>query len=698
MAHVKRKIVLTKETTYTKIQKRPRTKTCRKKNKNSTTTLLEELASETVSYSQVEAKFSQKENEEREKEKNEVDDDGERAEEAEEEEGNKKNEEDKGKQTRPNATGVSIMRSAMGKPFDTFRVTLKQNGLEDFFRNSYFGHFLDLSENNNARFQMTMVYELLKRRFIFQNPEKKDKVLINYCDMPLFFGRREFNIVSGLKRHPPFEPVPEFIVKKEPRRRKKREKEETRQSTEEQDLVSLVGTSFKNPDLIYLLNDIEAFNNYYWGHERFELNVKYLLKPLGPKTNNLFGFPWAFMAWAFEVIPHLTHQVNAEEEISSKILRWLRSKTKIAKNISDLYNHPHDVVVHPWLVPTKKELQMLYLITLGLVETLFDPVVDRVKMELAGARTIKRDRVGLMVVVLMLMLMLMLVLDKTKGQPLVEDALAFSTVNEFKNKRGVKVIPSKNVQHPYTPQAKRRKISFIKAIQNLKKKIFGELPMAVGEKVLEFKHVNVYKRVTITEKNKLVDLTRAKELRAQYVMHFFSGKDFRIMTSMDIWWEDCCVDEILSLMRERHVRYPEYYDSTDRILDLNFYSKFKLRYDKMSDEATIVGGRSFTRLINEFEWDENMINYVRVIRPYLGGMDWIGAKRLLVVMNINKTHFVTLEILLHEGRMNVYYCLLMGMKHAKFFTFIQHVFELLPKLLKQSGIMKHLPDKFLNEP
>ncbi|KAH0709738.1 hypothetical protein KY290_011145 [Solanum tuberosum] len=66
-------------------------------------------------------------------------------------------------------------------------------------------------------------------------------------------------------------------------------------------------------------------------------------------------------------------------------------------------------------------------------------------------------------------------------------------------------------------------------------------------------------------------------------------------------------------------------------------------------------------------------------------------------MNLNKTHFVTLEILLHEGLMNVYDCLLMGMEHSKFFTFIQHVFELLQKLLKQSGIMKHLPDKFLNE-
>ncbi|KAH0661640.1 hypothetical protein KY284_026571 [Solanum tuberosum] len=277
-----KKNCINKKTTDTKIQKRPRTRTCRKKNENSTTTLLEELASETVSSSQVEAKFSQKEYEEREKEKNKVDDDGERAEEVEEEEGNKKEvEEDKGKQKeveeeegknkevvegeeekinevdedkgkqkeveedgiktinahtfpvhlQPNATGDSIMRSAMGKPFDTFRIS-------------------------------RMVWK-----------------------------------------------------------------------------------------------DIEAFNNYPWGHESFELTVKYLLKPLGPKTNNLFGFPWAFMAWTFEAIPHLTHQVNAEEEISSpRILRWLRSKTKISKNIPDLYNPPHDAVAHPWLVPTEKEL------------------------------------------------------------------------------------------------------------------------------------------------------------------------------------------------------------------------------------------------------------------------------------------------------------------------------------------------------
>ncbi|KAH0653126.1 hypothetical protein KY290_031413 [Solanum tuberosum] len=258
------------------------------------------------------------------KKKNEVEDDKGKNKEADEEEEEKKNEVED--------DGIKIVNS------HTFHVHLQPNATGDsIMRKSCFGHFLDLPEKNNARFQMTMVYELLKRRFIFQNPEKKDDVLINYCGMSLFFGRREFAIVSGLKCHPPSEPIPEFI------------------------------------------------------------------------------------AWPFEAIPHLTHQVTAEEEISSpRILRWLRAKN--VENPPDLFNPPHDAayvatdgssvaadapyvatdassVVYLWIVPTKKELQMPYLITLGLVETLFDPVVDRVKMELAGARTIKRDKVDNLLVI-----------------------------------------------------------------------------------------------------------------------------------------------------------------------------------------------------------------------------------------------------------------------------------------------------------
>ena len=52
-------------------------------------------------------------------------------------------------------------------------------------------------------------------------------------------------------------------------------------------------------------------------------------------------------------------------------------------------------------------------------------------------------------------------------------------VNEFKNKRGVKGIVSKNVRNAYTPKAKREKKSFVKAMQNLKRKMFGEIPRVV---------------------------------------------------------------------------------------------------------------------------------------------------------------------------------------------------------------------------
>ena len=64
----------------------------------------------------------------------------------------------------------------------------------------------------------------------------------------VFFSKREFVIVTGLKCYPSLEPVPEYIVKNEPQRRKKGVKEKLRQqslSTKERDLMSLVGTSFK---------------------------------------------------------------------------------------------------------------------------------------------------------------------------------------------------------------------------------------------------------------------------------------------------------------------------------------------------------------------------------------------------------------------------------------------------------------------
>ncbi|KAF3641008.1 putative protein EIN4-like [Capsicum annuum] len=95
--------------------------------------------------------------------------------------------------------------------------------------------------------------------------------------------------------------------------------------------------------LINLFEDLEAFNNYPWGYENFKMTVEYLLTLLTPKTVNLYGFPWAFMPWAFEVIPYLRQQVNYQEEVSCpRILRWLSAKINKNAKFLDLFNPPKE--------------------------------------------------------------------------------------------------------------------------------------------------------------------------------------------------------------------------------------------------------------------------------------------------------------------------------------------------------------------
>ncbi|KAF3620372.1 hypothetical protein FXO38_32392 [Capsicum annuum] len=224
---------------------------------------------------------------------------------------------------------------------------------------------------------IVMEYELLKRRFMYENKDKMDEVWINYCGMPVCFGKKEFAIVTGLKCYPPSQVIPILTQKKVPRTPKKGKDK----SCNCDDLVSIVGPSFKNKNLIELLKgkglskkhkqslclvwfvhnilwvrdinnntslgliklseDIEAFNSYPWGYESFKMTIKYLLTLLAPKTVNLYGFPWVFM------------------------------------------------IMHPSLVPTNRELKMPIFLTLRSVQTLSDPkVFDRIKMELVGATTI----------------------------------------------------------------------------------------------------------------------------------------------------------------------------------------------------------------------------------------------------------------------------------------------------------------------
>ncbi|PHU16114.1 hypothetical protein BC332_17319 [Capsicum chinense] len=185
----------------------------------------------------------------------------------------------------------------------------------------------------------------------------------------------------------PSQVIPTLTKKKAPRTPKK----EKGKSSDRDDLVSIVGPSFKNKNLIEALKgkgiskkhkqslclvwfvhnvlwardvnnnislglinlseDLEAFNNYPWGYKSFKMTVEYLLTPLTPKTVNLYGFPWAFMAWAFEAIPYLRQQVNYQEEVSCPgILRWLSAKTDKNAKFLNLFNPPKEAAKHDGVI------------------------------------------------------------------------------------------------------------------------------------------------------------------------------------------------------------------------------------------------------------------------------------------------------------------------------------------------------------
>ncbi|KAF3621924.1 hypothetical protein FXO37_32539 [Capsicum annuum] len=148
-------------------------------------------------------------------------------------------------------TGDFVVKPAMEKSFDAFRNILREQKLDAYFMESCFGQYLDLSKDNNTHFQIKMVYDLLKYRFIYENKDKMDEVWINYCGMPVCFGWKEFAIVTGLKCYPPFpsQVIPTLTQKKAPRTPKKCKGK----SSDRDDLVSIVGPNFKNKNLIEAL-------------------------------------------------------------------------------------------------------------------------------------------------------------------------------------------------------------------------------------------------------------------------------------------------------------------------------------------------------------------------------------------------------------------------------------------------------------
>ncbi|PHU24974.1 hypothetical protein BC332_03306 [Capsicum chinense] len=209
-------------------------------------------------------------------------------------------------------TGDFVVKSPMEKSFDAFRKIPREQKLNAYFRDNCFGKYLDLPEDNNARFQIKMVYELFKRRFMYENKDKMHEVWINYCGMPICFGWKEFVIVIGLKCYPPSQVIPILTLKKAPCIPKK----DKGKSCDRDDLMYIVGPSFKNKNLIEALKG----------------------KGLSNKHKQSLC-----LAWAFEVIPYLRQQVNYQEGVfCPRILRWSSAKTDKNTKILDLFNPPKD--------------------------------------------------------------------------------------------------------------------------------------------------------------------------------------------------------------------------------------------------------------------------------------------------------------------------------------------------------------------
>ncbi|KAM3397828.1 hypothetical protein P3S68_001342 [Capsicum galapagoense] len=261
---------------------------------------------------------------------------------------------------------------------------------------------------------MSMVYGFLKRRIKYagddkdsnEGEKKMDEVWINYSGMSVCFGLKKFAIMTDLRCDRPEEP----LIKETPH------KGSNKRKVKKDGLYDIVGPSYKeedlmvNPenknipkhykkklclvwfvhsvllardirkviehDLLVLAYDFGKFNDYPWRYDSYYLTVEYLLTTLSPKTLTLYGFPWAFMAWACE----------------GSLGGWQQQRTtkNILRRLISLTLWMMQCVVHPWIVPTVDELGMTSFFTLGLVDIKEDPTMELIKKELAGATSIRR--------------------------------------------------------------------------------------------------------------------------------------------------------------------------------------------------------------------------------------------------------------------------------------------------------------------
>ncbi|PHU00243.1 hypothetical protein BC332_30030 [Capsicum chinense] len=94
---------------------------------------------------------------------------------------NEHREEESFKRDDPNANSPSVEELVKTFSIDRYLVRMQCDGDTDLttdlvVKKSCFGKYLDLPKDNNACFKMKIVYDLLKRRFMYENKDKMDEV------------------------------------------------------------------------------------------------------------------------------------------------------------------------------------------------------------------------------------------------------------------------------------------------------------------------------------------------------------------------------------------------------------------------------------------------------------------------------------------------------------------------------------------
>ncbi|KAF3649103.1 hypothetical protein FXO38_17846 [Capsicum annuum] len=494
-------------------------------------------------------------------------------------------------------------------------------------------HFLELPEDYTVHFQISMVYDLLKHRIIYvgddkdptEGGKKMDEIWINYYGMPIYFGMREFAIVTCLRCDRPKKP----LIKETPRKKSKASR-----TTKPPPLNKGKALSKQPP------RNVKDYP--------YEVSHLKILRWFAAKSSTRIKEVDLFNPSDYAVVHPWIMPIEQELEMTSFIMLGLV-----------------DTIANPMVELIKKKLDEITTIRRAVRQDsgASSRGVTGGVVGVGGSHP-DADAVS------------------SCDYEHFNDAIT-EFVEKLKFKRGV--ILSKKVREPYTPTVavRRKKRDINQILSNLKlKKITTPPSPKVAEVQGLIKKVDIYAALGSKEKIALEKTLNSRQRIHDHTMHTFSSQDFKHMTNILKWYVEKYVDEILCLMRSRQLAYPDTYNVVDRIMDLNFYNNFKNRYNEIIRLAKTLGGSGFDWLVSTFQWDEDMIYYAREKMPYPHDKFWTKAKRILVVINVDVKKFLVVEILFKEGNIKVYDCNLLVFDDRDFFIHMQPLLELFCNLLR----------------